>query len=475
MSGPSASDDAERRRAAATRIARGTVVGLMLVVLALAASLRPDYLDPTQLGTDVSTYLAAGQRVVGGGDLYHLAPGDRPVPIWPPHWTAPLVSPPSLALPWAALAAVLPPLLAMVAWWLGALVATTALAIWIVARGPIAGLILVVPLLLAVAVMAWTGNVNGYLLALTAATWILGTRPGRAAAIGAGAVVAMAAGLKVGPILLLAWLVGQRRWWSVIAALIVGGAYLALTALVVGIDAFGDYRAIARDATAASGPGYGVGAVAVALGMSEESASVLPWVVAAACAVGAIALRQRPRWAFAIAATGAVLGLPIARYESLALLLAALVPWTAPIGSARSLPAHPRRILASGVAVVVVVAIAGVAVATSRVSSLEIYNRMDVAVVVRVYYHGIPESFGFAVEPGQAAPAWGPLVGAAEGPLVVFGPGCERLSTSGISGIGGLLDIGPDGAATLGPAAAQGEGTWLPFDDACADRPPRGP
>jgi hypothetical protein len=43
-------------------------------------------------------YLAAGERLNAGHQLYALMPGNRPVDIHPPFWTVPLLSPPPIAV-----------------------------------------------------------------------------------------------------------------------------------------------------------------------------------------------------------------------------------------------------------------------------------------------------------------------------------------------------------------------------------------
>ena len=47
---------------------------------------------------DATTYQAAGERWNAGHDLYRLGPGDRDVLPWPGRYTAPLLSPPPIAV-----------------------------------------------------------------------------------------------------------------------------------------------------------------------------------------------------------------------------------------------------------------------------------------------------------------------------------------------------------------------------------------
>ena len=75
-------------------------------VLAWVPTIRPDLLYPADLGSDSSNYAAAGERLALGPALYALEAGDRPVPADnPPEWSGPILSPPPVALPWAAMLA----------------------------------------------------------------------------------------------------------------------------------------------------------------------------------------------------------------------------------------------------------------------------------------------------------------------------------------------------------------------------------
>src|SRR3954451_3473833 len=56
--------------------------------------------------TDATTYLAAGERLNAGHDLYKLGPGDRPVLEIPGLYSAPLLSPPPIAVMWRPIAVV---------------------------------------------------------------------------------------------------------------------------------------------------------------------------------------------------------------------------------------------------------------------------------------------------------------------------------------------------------------------------------
>lgn len=455
------------------RSVRIAVMALALLTVAWAASMRPDYLDPTQLGTDVSTYYGAGERLLAGGDLYALAAGDRPVHIRPPYWTVPLVSPPPIGALWT-LAALLPPAITMVGWWLGAMAVTLGAVALVVLRGPLLASLMAVPLLLAIAVTCWTGNVNGYLLGAAVVVWGFGRRSGWMSAALVGIVTAVAIGVKIGPLLLLVWLVGQRRWATVAAAIGAGLGLLLLTVLVAGPSSFADYVDVARAASVAAPSSLGAAGFARAIGFSEDLARWAPGAVAIGCVVAVLATRRRARLSFAIAGAGAVLALPAVRYESLALLLAAFIPWSMDqmAGTLTSF-AHSRRRAALGGGALIALALVGaVGLAAARTSGMWITNEGSAPVVVRIYFNGIPESFGFAVAPGVTAHAWGPTMGAVAGPLVVYSADCRQLSVSKVPASGGWLTVRVDGSQRLVPDPGALIGPLLAFEPTCAESAP---
>ena len=345
----------------------------------------------------------------------------------------------------------------------------------VILRGPLLAGLVAIPLLLAIAITSWTGNVNGYLLGLAAVTWACGTRPGRTGAALAGTAVALAAGVKIGPVLFLVWLLGQRRWGALAGAVVAGMTLLLVTIVFAGTSAFSDYIDVARSASAAAGSGWGAAGVARLIGFSESVAQWAPEAFAVVCAIAILALRHRPRVSFAFAAAGAVLALPVVRYESLTLLLAAFLPWSLD-GSSRSFPAVPRpprtTVAIWAGALAALVGVGAIGFSTARTSGLWITNVGSARVVVRVYFNGIPESFGFSVPPGVTARAWGPTTGSVAGPLVVYSAGCQKLSVSEVPATGGLLTVRADGSQVLAPDSGSATSAALAFDAACAEQAP---
>src|SRR5205823_2822366 len=79
---------------------------LICIVVPLAAlfAVMAMWLRAGSQPGDAYTYLAAGQRLNAGHQLYALSPGDNPVQLNPPYWTVPLLSPPFMAVLWRPLA-----------------------------------------------------------------------------------------------------------------------------------------------------------------------------------------------------------------------------------------------------------------------------------------------------------------------------------------------------------------------------------
>jgi hypothetical protein len=272
---------------------------------------------------DAETYLAAGERLNAGHALYALAPGDRPILANPAFYTYPLLSPPPIAVLWRPLAA-LPAGWGIGLWWL-ACIASVVVTLGVVFRRlpALAGL----SILLFAPFVAWeleSGNVEGLFFGGIAAVWLFAVRRQDMAA---GALIGVMAGIKLWPIVVLIWFVGQRRWQAVggaaIALLVVG----LLSVAGAGLPAHIEYLGIARQ-TAASPLSLP--------GMLQAVGLNLPWVNYLVLALGAalvLVLRDRPELAFAVAIPTMILGSPVVNINTYALLLTGLVPFAWP-GSA---------------------------------------------------------------------------------------------------------------------------------------------
>ena len=323
------------------------LVALLLLagqLLVVAGVERPDLLHPSAVGTDPSTYYAAGQRLNVGHPLYGpLQPGDRAVPGYPKLFPAPILSPPLIAVLWRPLA-LLPGGSSMDLWWLGGLVLLTGLtaAFALVAQRRhlvilVAVLILGLPLTLLaggsyrypgfnspVAFAALSGNVNAYLVPLFALTWWASTR-GRTRL--AGSAAALATALKLGPLVLLWWFVTQRSWRSA-RAFIVASLVLAVAGLVfAGLQANVDFVHLALGGDVAASR-LSVPGLLHRLFHTRDSVAHLGTIFAIVAGLAAIyLLRSRPRAAFAAAILTTIYSSPVVLEGNLALLVALAAPW----------------------------------------------------------------------------------------------------------------------------------------------------
>lgn len=313
----------------ARRLVAMFVLVFTAFALVLFVQLRPDYLHPTELGTDVSTYLAAGQRLVAGHEIYTMSPGDRPVPIWPPFWTVPLVGPPTIAVLWALPAAILPPFVAIFAWWLAAFAATAAIYVWTIVRGHLLVVVAAGILSFSTIITGLTGNVNGLLIGALAAVWFLSQGPPTTRRdLAIGILVAIAASIKIGPALFGIWLLALGRWHAGAAAIGAGAVIALLTVIVAGPDVVPTYLRIAADTASGGVTPYSAGGILEGLGLPRTIVVLAPAGVAVICGALAVALRHNPRAAFSVVAVGATFAVPVVRFETLSVLVLALLPWT---------------------------------------------------------------------------------------------------------------------------------------------------
>lgn len=279
----------------------GLAVAGMFLALSVAGAIvawRAIGWDPTRIGGDAWNYLAAGERLNSGHDLYALGPGDRPVPLLPPYWSAPLLAPPPIAVAWRPLAILGDP--AMALWGIACLVAAIA-AVGALARG---GRIAYAPVALLAAPVAFTalsGNFGALQLAGLVLLWTWRERPALA-----GTILATLLAVKLTPIVLAAWLLATRRFRALLFMGAAGGLILALSVAGAGIDAWVDWFEVARSSAPAPR------ALATVTGLSMLA--VLLVMLAITAGVGVLG---RDRLTFAVAVVAASLATPALYPETL--------------------------------------------------------------------------------------------------------------------------------------------------------------
>ena len=153
------------------------VAGLLVAVFCIARALPVIHAWDVTPGigvdpfTDSITYLAAGERLNAGHDLYRLGPGDRPVLIVSDTFTAPLVSPPVIAVLWRPLAA-LP--VGQAIWIAACWIVLLATVVYVVAKARWIGIGLTLILATPIADQLAVANAAAFFPALLILGWRLG-------------------------------------------------------------------------------------------------------------------------------------------------------------------------------------------------------------------------------------------------------------------------------------------------------------
>ena len=275
-------------------------IALLMAFTVMAAWREDAYLDPF---TDATTYLAAGERLNAGHDLYRLGPGDR-VPLTT--FDLPLLSPPAIAVLWRPIAAA--PFgfaLWVVACWLALLGTLAYLVFRIGLRAAVLGAALCLP----IGEQLAAANVASFFPAILVWTWLHRDDP-RAAAVLGGITT-----LKISPGVMAGWVASQREWRP-LAWMGLGTGLL----LIVGLIGAGIANNIAYlDVLRAARPSD----------LSLSGLTGIGWLSSAVLVGGTIlaaSLRRRQRLSFTVAVTALVAGTPAMYASTLALMIAVLAP-----------------------------------------------------------------------------------------------------------------------------------------------------
>lgn len=274
-------------------------VGILVAVQAYGFGwTRPD--------SDPWNYVAAGERLNAGHQLYVLQAGDREISLRPPYWSVPLVAPPPIAVAWRPLALIGDP--AMNVWGLACLLAASTGVIYLIGHGRLAGLaVLATPLTLT----AISGNFSALMLPMLLLLWAYRDRPAVA-----GTLIATATMVKVTPLVFVAWLIVTGRWRAAAVTLVVSLAIVAVALVGAGVDSFTDWiRSVPS-----SGPSP----------LSISSQTGLPTILVAGLLALPVLIGLRSDvWGFRFAVLAAALATPALYFQAIALLAAVLVPRSA--------------------------------------------------------------------------------------------------------------------------------------------------
>jgi hypothetical protein len=298
-------------------------VGVAITLALLAVS----FVDHGIRGWDAVTYLAAGERLNAGHQLYSLVPGDRWVWVNPPFWTVPLLSPPPIAVLWRPLAA-LPNEWGLGVWWLACAGAIGIVMFSLLRRLPLATGAAAIVLAPSIAWELGVANVNGLLLAGTVGVWLLARRRHNAYA---GALIGLMAAIKLWPIVLLAFFVAQGRGRAI-------GGFLISIALIGTVSLAGaglaEHVRYLGVAYATPPSMFSVAGIFGTLGID------VPWITYAVLIFGLAeiwALRSRPALSFPVAVGTMIVASPVVNLNTYVLLLACLAPFAWPLAERRRL------------------------------------------------------------------------------------------------------------------------------------------
>ena len=438
-------------------------VGLLADVILVA---RPDLLHTADFGTDTSNYVAFGERLADRQPLYALSPGDRPVGADnPPQWTVPILSPPQMALPWAAMT-VLPDAMRFYGPWAIGLAGTIAVGLLFMQRAPALLVLVTLPSLNGLALTAWSGNVNALIAPSVMLIWWAGRREdSRLAVIATGALAAMLGAVKIGPSLLWAWLIGRRPSNAIAGGLLAAGVLTGAVAAFGGVGVFHEYFLVAVG-TASEPSASSLTGVLVSFGLTPDAARVAWLGVVILVGLSAFLSRRSPVVAFAAAAAGLVLLTPVVRNETIALaLVVAGTPWTA---ASRSTGVRPHVAISACTAGVMI----GVSIATGGLvqSSMYLGNATAQPVIVRFPTPGQSASWGYLVQAGEVGIGWSDQTGAVLTPLRIFDLECHLVAVVDVSREGGSYRLDSAGikAEPLPSGAA-----YLLYDSRCSDQMPK--
>ena len=433
----------------------------------LPMTLRPDLIRPADLGSDTSNYAAAGERLAQGSDLYALQAGDRPVPADnPPEWSVPILSPPAVGVLWAPLTLLPQPFELYTSWTVG-LACTVALGVFLVLRlRPLLVVAILAPLMV-LTLVAWSGNLYALLAPAFALTWWLSVRErSRESEWLVGAIIGAATVLKLGPAVLLVWLLAGRRTNALASAAVTGLVSVAVAIWLGGVGIFRTYLDVVLHSAGTPAP-LSIPGLLAGLGLPATVGRLGLLVVVALGCLAVVLLRRDPRRSFAVAVVLSLFATTVVRPETLVVALVALMPWAthdnAPIQPMRGGARSPMLAISAGVAAIAVAL--SVTTGGLRSSSMTLVNDTAAPVVVRFTVPSQDATFGFRLQPGEAGTGWLDRIGTVFSPVYVTTASCDLLyqfdADPGVT----AMRIGPDAAVAVEqPAAA-----FLDYAPDCAE------
>ena len=289
------------------------LIRILLLVIALGTPLAiaREYLMPfanagVRAFPDANTYLAAGERLNAGHELYRREPGDREV-LFEDQFPAAILSPSPIAVLWRPLAAL--------SWGFDAWVAAS----WVALLGTIAYLVLkiglpavLLTLVLSIAIgqQLAIANVTAFFPAVLVLAWRFRYNPW----VGVG--IGMISAIKLTPIAMTGWMIGGRLCWMLAVTIGTIGVAGVIGGLGAGFDSYLEYLRIAPQIKPSPD------SIAGLTGISWASYAVLGGGIVIAVLLG----HRWPRWSFAVAVVASTIGTPVIYPIGLVPLLALAAP-----------------------------------------------------------------------------------------------------------------------------------------------------
>jgi hypothetical protein len=276
---------------------------------------------------DSYNYLAAGERLNAGHDLYAIGEGDRFIPPKPPFWLVPLPNPPLIAVIWRPLAA-LPNELGLLLWWTGSIAAAIAAIVLLFERRPLLTVAVVAVLAVPLTVILGVGNVDAIRLLITIWIWLL-VRDGRIAL--AAALLGPLIVIKATPAVLGVWLL-VREPRAVLPLGVAVAASLAVSIVGAGWDAHLRFLEVIGYTYQSGTWDLSIAGLARLAGASPEVARLVQYAGTALLVVAvALTARGRPGLSFALAVATTAIGAPAGGWHTFMILIACLAPVAWPL------------------------------------------------------------------------------------------------------------------------------------------------
>jgi len=302
-----------------------------LVVLAILPSLYAAYLALDLLGapgsplrpfTDAMTYLAAGDRLNLGHDLYRLRPGDLPVDLYPELFPVPMVGPPIMGVIFRPLAAID---VGLAIWVIACWAAILGTIAYLVDKVGILAVVVCIALSLSIGEQLAAGNVASFFPLLLLVAWRTRERAIPGMAIG------LMAAAKLAPLAMAGWLIGARNWRALVALAVTLVAAGLACLVFAGWENTIDYLRVLATVSPSTF------SISSALGVSWASYAVL-----VGGSLLAIAVARWPRISFIVGILAMTFGTPALYGSGFVALLGVLVPLTDSAAFAR-FKMLPRR------------------------------------------------------------------------------------------------------------------------------------